>query len=52
MLLIHVTLRSANIAIVLYIEYLSMARAGLLALEQWDPKSKVHHTFHPNMWAC
>ena len=27
---------------VLYIEYLSMARAGLLALEQWDPKSKVY----------
>lgn len=25
---------------VLYTEYLSMARAGLLALEQWDPKSK------------
>lgn len=25
---------------VLYVEYLSMARAGLLALEQWDPKSK------------
>ncbi|KAF8474662.1 peptidase family M49-domain-containing protein [Kalaharituber pfeilii] len=25
---------------VLYIEYLSMARAGLLALEQWDPRSK------------
>ncbi|KAI5810124.1 dipeptidyl peptidase III [Peziza echinospora] len=25
---------------VLYIEYLSMARAGLLALEQWEPRTK------------
>jgi len=40
---------------VLYIEYLSMARAGLLALEHWDPKSKVcfsiyiSHIYQPNL---
>ncbi|KAF3279543.1 hypothetical protein TWF970_004094 [Orbilia oligospora] len=30
---------------VLYISYLQMARAGLLALEFWDPKTKARTTF-------
>lgn len=30
---------------VTYIQYLSMARAGLVALEQWDPESKVRYIF-------